>query len=134
MYFLLFLIIYPCPGNKDLIWKKLSFKEVLTIFFIAKKVNKAILILMILLDSDFMKYLFLEKLKLILENFFNVFIFKLSISFSKLIKLIFLLDLYLFGIKFMFFLKLIKPKLSLFELSKYNLFNIKDLYDSKLPI
>ena len=89
---------------------------------------------MILLDSDFMKYLFLEKLKLILENFFNVFIFKLSTSFSKLIKLIFLFDLYLFGIKFMFFLKLIKPKLSLFELSKYNLFNIKDLYDSKLPI
>mgnify|MGYP004402568525 CR=1 FL=1 len=32
----------------------------------------------------------------------------------------------------MFFLKLIKPKLSLFEFSKYNLFNIKDLYDSKL--
>ena len=34
----------------------------------------------------------------------------------------------------MFFLKLIKLKLSLFELSKHNLFNIKDLYDSKLPI
>ena len=48
---------------------KLSFKEVLTIFFIAKKVNKAILILMILSDSDFMKYLFVEKLKELLSKF-----------------------------------------------------------------